>query len=131
MLRNPWNGNREVKISRDGTEIEPSVGARLLQEFDAEQPPIVVGPGLLGSGGQPSNGRRMSYPMPPYRPVSGPQSVIYQPHSPQLSPQGLAYLPYAAPAPQAVMYNYGRAMPQQPQQQFSGGQHYLYGSRSQ
>lgn len=23
-LRNPWNGDREVKVSRDGTEIEPS-----------------------------------------------------------------------------------------------------------
>jgi hypothetical protein len=32
-LRNPWNANREVKIARDGTEIEPSVGRRLLQLF--------------------------------------------------------------------------------------------------
>ncbi|KAI9868265.1 MAG: hypothetical protein M1823_009082, partial [Watsoniomyces obsoletus] len=23
-LRNPWNANREVKIARDGTEIEPN-----------------------------------------------------------------------------------------------------------
>lgn len=23
-LRNPWNANREIKVSRDGTEIEPS-----------------------------------------------------------------------------------------------------------
>lgn len=23
-LRNPWNGDREVKVSRDGTEVEPS-----------------------------------------------------------------------------------------------------------
>ncbi|KAF2683438.1 hypothetical protein K458DRAFT_305401 [Lentithecium fluviatile CBS 122367] len=32
-LRNPWNANREVKIARDGTELEPSVGERLLQMF--------------------------------------------------------------------------------------------------
>lgn len=32
-LRNPWNSNREVKIARDGTELEPSVGAKLLQLF--------------------------------------------------------------------------------------------------
>lgn len=32
-LRNPWNANREVKIARDGTEIEPSVGKRLSQLF--------------------------------------------------------------------------------------------------
>ncbi|KAJ5240582.1 Nucleotide-binding alpha-beta plait [Penicillium citrinum] len=25
-LRNPWNAHREVKIARDGTELEPSVG---------------------------------------------------------------------------------------------------------
>jgi YT521-B-like domain len=32
-LRNPWNHNREVKIARDGTEIEPSVGRRLVNLF--------------------------------------------------------------------------------------------------
>lgn len=32
-LRNPWNSNREVKIARDGTEIEPSVGRKLTQLF--------------------------------------------------------------------------------------------------
>jgi len=32
-LRNPWNANREVKIARDGTELETSVGKRLLQMF--------------------------------------------------------------------------------------------------
>lgn len=32
-LRNPWNSNREVKIARDGTELEPSVGRRLIQMF--------------------------------------------------------------------------------------------------
>ncbi|KAJ3735887.1 YT521-B-like domain-containing protein [Lentinula guzmanii] len=33
-LRNPWNHDREVKVSRDGTEIEPSVGEQLLQDWN-------------------------------------------------------------------------------------------------
>ena len=32
-LRNPWNHDREVKISRDGTELEPNVGQKLLDEW--------------------------------------------------------------------------------------------------
>lgn len=32
-LRNPWNANREVKIARDGTEIEPTIGRKLVQLF--------------------------------------------------------------------------------------------------
>ncbi|OJI87648.1 hypothetical protein ASPTUDRAFT_36494 [Aspergillus tubingensis CBS 134.48] len=35
-LRNPWNSNREVKIARDGTEIEPEVGWKLLQLFHSQ-----------------------------------------------------------------------------------------------
>ncbi|SCV74594.1 BQ2448_7623 [Microbotryum intermedium] len=35
-IRNEFNGNREIKISRDGTEVEPSAGAALLEEFDVE-----------------------------------------------------------------------------------------------
>ena len=38
-LRNPWNANREVKIARDGTELEPSVGKRLVQMFHRVAPP--------------------------------------------------------------------------------------------
>ncbi|KAJ9605210.1 hypothetical protein H2200_010600 [Cladophialophora chaetospira] len=38
-LRNPWNANREVKIARDGTEIEPSVGRRLVNMFHRPQVP--------------------------------------------------------------------------------------------
>ncbi|KAI1793327.1 YT521-B-like domain-containing protein [Ganoderma leucocontextum] len=39
-LRNPWNHDREVKVSRDGTELEPSVGQMLLEEWDkVDQPP--------------------------------------------------------------------------------------------
>jgi len=32
-LRNPWNSNREVKIARDGTELETAVGKRLIGLF--------------------------------------------------------------------------------------------------
>ncbi|KAJ7435950.1 YT521-B-like domain-containing protein [Mycena latifolia] len=32
-IRNPWNYDREVKVSRDGTELEPSVGQALLEEW--------------------------------------------------------------------------------------------------
>lgn len=38
-LRNPWNANREVKIARDGTELETSVGKRLIQLFHRPGPP--------------------------------------------------------------------------------------------
>lgn len=46
-LRNPWNANREVKIARDGTELEPGVGERLLQMFRGPLPVPL---------GQPSGG---------------------------------------------------------------------------
>lgn len=34
-LRNPWRDNRLVKVSRDGTELEPKVGKQLLAIWDA------------------------------------------------------------------------------------------------
>ncbi|OJJ43001.1 hypothetical protein ASPZODRAFT_40126, partial [Penicilliopsis zonata CBS 506.65] len=37
-LRNPWNANREVKIARDGTELEPTVGRKLVQLFHTPPP---------------------------------------------------------------------------------------------
>lgn len=40
-LRNPWNANREVKIARDGTELEPSVGRRLIGLFNRAQSPAL------------------------------------------------------------------------------------------
>lgn len=43
-LRNPWNSNREVKIARDGTELEPSVGRRLIGLFNRVQSPA---PGMM------------------------------------------------------------------------------------
>ncbi|KAF2749269.1 hypothetical protein M011DRAFT_475378 [Sporormia fimetaria CBS 119925] len=47
-LRNPWNSDREVKIARDGTELETSVGERLLQMFHRLGPPSGQAP-LSGS----------------------------------------------------------------------------------
>lgn len=48
-LRNPWNSNREVKIARDGTELEPSVGRRLIGLFNRAQSPSVgmMMPGMI------------------------------------------------------------------------------------
>lgn len=45
-LRNPWNSNREVKIARDGTELEPSVGRRLVGLFNRVQSPAPVAIGM-------------------------------------------------------------------------------------
>lgn len=33
QIRNPWNRDREVKVSRDGTELEPTAGEKLLDEW--------------------------------------------------------------------------------------------------
>lgn len=42
-LRNPWNADREVKVSRDGTELEPDVGRQLVAQWDEPitNPPLV------------------------------------------------------------------------------------------
>lgn len=37
-IRNPWNHDREVKVSRDGTELEPGVGQKLIDEWHTSQP---------------------------------------------------------------------------------------------
>lgn len=47
-LRNPWNSNREVKIARDGTELEPSVGRRLIGLFNRVQSPAPMAPMAMG-----------------------------------------------------------------------------------
>ncbi|POS72693.1 hypothetical protein DHEL01_v208917 [Diaporthe helianthi] len=48
-LRNPWNSNREVKIARDGTELEPSVGRRLIGLFNKNlNAPAARGPMGMG-----------------------------------------------------------------------------------
>jgi hypothetical protein len=46
-LRNPWNSNREVKIARDGTELETSVGRRLLVLFHRIPSPVTQPLNLL------------------------------------------------------------------------------------
>lgn len=53
-LRNPWNANREVKIARDGTEIEPNVGRRLVSMFGQpfQPPPPPMAPQHPGAGGR-------------------------------------------------------------------------------
>lgn len=38
-LNNPWNSNRAVKVARDGTELEPSVGKALIRLFNRSQSP--------------------------------------------------------------------------------------------
>jgi hypothetical protein len=49
-LRNPWNSNREVKIARDGTELEPSIGRRLIGLFNRVQQGPVQGAAVGGVG---------------------------------------------------------------------------------
>lgn len=39
-LRNPWNSNREVKIARDGTELETAIGRRLISLFHRMPEPV-------------------------------------------------------------------------------------------
>ena len=72
-LRNPWNANREVKIARDGTELETGVGRRLVALFHhragGAASPAGPSPGhgppppFAGSGGVPG--------MPPQQGVPG------------------------------------------------------------
>lgn len=63
-LRNPWNHDREIKVSRDGTELEPSVGQALLEEWDrvvvalpTEKQPQQPGQGGTVGGGNRQHGR--------------------------------------------------------------------------
>ncbi|KAK0126338.1 hypothetical protein ONS95_007947 [Cadophora gregata] len=48
-LRNPWNSNREVKIARDGTELEGAVGRRLLSLFHRIPSPVAPNMPAMGS----------------------------------------------------------------------------------
>jgi hypothetical protein len=54
-LRNPWNANREVKIARDGTELETGVGKRLVQMFHRPGPTPAVQMPMIGAGPQMGN----------------------------------------------------------------------------
>ncbi len=66
-LRNPWNHDREVKVSRDGTELDPTVGQALLEEWDRPEPVATPGPGppppqaRRGGGGGGGGGRTQSF----------------------------------------------------------------------
>jgi hypothetical protein len=59
-LRNPWNHDREIKVSRDGTELEPSVGQALLDEWDRviEAPQTEKASQQAGQGGTDGGGRQ-------------------------------------------------------------------------
>jgi hypothetical protein len=72
-LRNPWNANREVKIARDGTEIEPTVGRRLTSMFHK---PHLASASPVGS-------RQGSGMMPP--------GYIFQPGQMMSGPYGRSY----------------------------------------
>ncbi|KAH0498459.1 hypothetical protein TgHK011_005712 [Trichoderma gracile] len=60
-LRNPWNSNREVKIARDGTEIEPSVGQRLIGLFNTSQGSGSTAGGRSPAGAMPRYQQTGSY----------------------------------------------------------------------
>ncbi|KAF9870001.1 yt521-b-like splicing [Colletotrichum karsti] len=59
-LRNSWNSNREVKIARDGTELEPSVGRRLIGLFNRVQSP--PNPGAVPAAMRPGMAMIAGYP---------------------------------------------------------------------
>jgi hypothetical protein len=109
-----------VKISRDGTEVEPSVGARLLKEFDHD----LIASMPMNTPVQNPSSRRLSYPATQYRSLP-PNQFVYQQQPAQAQvPQAHGYIPYSVHASQPVMYNYvqHRGMPQQPPQQVPYGQ---------
>ncbi|KAJ7580241.1 YT521-B-like domain-containing protein [Mycena floridula] len=61
-IRNPWNHDREIKVSRDGTELEPGVGQQLIEEWqqladaaDSEAAPKTTSK----RGGRPPGGTAM------------------------------------------------------------------------
>jgi len=85
-LRNPWNANREVKIARDGIELEPSVGRRLVDMFHR---PAGGGGGAVSTAAGPSHWQphvqTQAQPQPPAVVVgtmqgSARQSGPYSPH---------------------------------------------------
>ena len=65
-IRNPWNHDREVKVSRDGTELEPTVGQRLLDEWHAfsesQEQEASTFEGGVGQGGHGGGGSKLDGP---------------------------------------------------------------------
>lgn len=49
-LKNPWNDNKPVKISRDGQEVEPSIGEKLCRLWQTVESYDDVLSGRPGSG---------------------------------------------------------------------------------
>ncbi|KAL4261699.1 YTH domain containing protein [Pleurotus pulmonarius] len=43
LLRNPWNRDKEIKVSRDGTELEPTIGLQLLAEWKKYTQEVAAG----------------------------------------------------------------------------------------
>lgn len=58
-LRNPWNHDREIKVSRDGTELEPDVGQALIEEWEtlAAEAAVDVERGTTGAPKRGNTGR--------------------------------------------------------------------------
>lgn len=69
-LRNPWNANREVKIARDGTELETNVGKRLVQMFHRMGPSNAPHPSVIPQVAMaiPPNMQQQMGGGPPMRP---------------------------------------------------------------
>ncbi|KJA14494.1 hypothetical protein HYPSUDRAFT_208667 [Hypholoma sublateritium FD-334 SS-4] len=69
-LRNPWNRDKEIKVSRDGTELEPSVGLQLLEEWHrlaeahATTPASASGKTPMSGSGRRGTGSKPEYPFP-------------------------------------------------------------------
>lgn len=62
-LRNPWNSNREVKIARDGTELETATGRRLLGLFHRLLSPVASSmPNMLPTQMTPTGGYPSMHP---------------------------------------------------------------------
>ena len=63
QIRNPWNHDREVKVSRDGTELEPTVGQKLLDEWhklsEPQEQETLTSEGGVGQGGQGGGGPKL------------------------------------------------------------------------
>jgi len=63
-LRNLWNHGREVKVSRDGTELEPNIGRQLLEEWDKPPPSPTDVPAASSRTAQRRHGSKSTQPVP-------------------------------------------------------------------
>lgn len=80
-LRNPWNANREVKIARDGTELEPTIGRKLIGMFEQQ---AQINAAARSSGPPPHYGYPQQLPqypqMLPHQPGYGYSQGSNQPY---------------------------------------------------